>query len=163
MIALLSSSRNLRENSMRTISKAAVMMAFAATIFSASAEASSFSVTYGTGHSYRNRHDNHHDRRPHHGGHGYYHPPRPAYYGFHGSPWRRAYYNHRPYRQVYIYIPAVPAPQPTPVNYSYSYNMPAPSGDYCREYQAVSVIGGQPQQSYGQACLQPDGSWKILN
>jgi surface antigen len=37
------------------------------------------------------------------------------------------------------------------------------SGQYCREYQQEVTIGGEKQQSYGTACRQPDGSWKIQN
>jgi surface antigen len=37
----------------------------------------------------------------------------------------------------------------------------APSGGYCREYQQQIIVGGEKQQSYGTACRQPDGSWKI--
>ncbi len=37
----------------------------------------------------------------------------------------------------------------------------AASGQYCREYQQEIVIGGEKHQSYGTACRQPDGSWKI--
>jgi surface antigen len=36
-----------------------------------------------------------------------------------------------------------------------------PSGQYCREYEQDIVIGGERQKSYGTACRQPDGSWKI--
>jgi len=35
------------------------------------------------------------------------------------------------------------------------------SGQYCREYQQTVYIGGEPHESYGTACRQPDGSWKI--
>jgi len=35
------------------------------------------------------------------------------------------------------------------------------SGQYCREYQQQITVGGEKQQSYGTACRQPDGSWKI--
>lgn len=34
-------------------------------------------------------------------------------------------------------------------------------GSYCREYQQDIIVGGEPQKSYGTACRQPDGSWKI--
>jgi surface antigen len=37
------------------------------------------------------------------------------------------------------------------------------SGQYCREYQQEIVVGGERQQSYGTACRQPDGTWKIQN
>ncbi len=32
---------------------------------------------------------------------------------------------------------------------------------YCREYTATAVVAGKPQQVYGRACRQPDGSWEI--
>lgn len=37
------------------------------------------------------------------------------------------------------------------------------NGQYCREYQQMITIDGQQHQSYGTACRQPDGSWKIMN
>lgn len=36
-------------------------------------------------------------------------------------------------------------------------------GTYCREYQQTVTIGGKEERSYGKACRQPDGSWKIAN
>lgn len=36
------------------------------------------------------------------------------------------------------------------------------TGAYCREYQQEIVVGGRRQQGYGQACRQPDGSWKVI-
>lgn len=36
------------------------------------------------------------------------------------------------------------------------------TGAYCREYQQEIVVGGKVQHGYGQACRQPDGSWKII-
>lgn len=35
-------------------------------------------------------------------------------------------------------------------------------GRYCREYQNVSSIGGSRKETYGTACMQPDGSWEIV-
>lgn len=37
----------------------------------------------------------------------------------------------------------------------------SPQG-YCREFQQTIVVGGKPQQAYGTACRQPDGSWQII-
>ncbi|USG62634.1 RT0821/Lpp0805 family surface protein [Sneathiella marina] len=37
------------------------------------------------------------------------------------------------------------------------------NGEYCREYTAQSDINGQIQTTYGIACRQEDGSWKIKN
>lgn len=36
-------------------------------------------------------------------------------------------------------------------------------GVYCREYQQVVTIDGREQRSFGTACRQPDGSWKVVN
>jgi surface antigen len=36
-------------------------------------------------------------------------------------------------------------------------------GLYCREYQTSIYIDGYPQQAYGTACRQPDGSWQLQN
>lgn len=37
------------------------------------------------------------------------------------------------------------------------------SGEYCREYVQVIVIGGKKEKAYGKACRKPDGQWKIVN
>lgn len=36
-------------------------------------------------------------------------------------------------------------------------------GPYCREYHRAVFIGGQQSRVYGTACLQPDGSWQIVD
>ncbi len=36
-------------------------------------------------------------------------------------------------------------------------------GRYCREYQTKVIVGNKVQETYGTACRQPDGSWKIVN
>ena len=38
-----------------------------------------------------------------------------------------------------------------------------PDGTYCREYQQTVVISGETTQTYGTACRQPDGTWKVVN
>ncbi len=37
------------------------------------------------------------------------------------------------------------------------------SGSVCREFQQTVYVGGRPQQAFGQACQQRDGSWKIVS
>jgi len=37
------------------------------------------------------------------------------------------------------------------------------NGLYCREYQAKATVGGRVEETYGTACRQPDGSWKLMN
>src|SRR5579859_7036479 len=72
--------------------------------------------------------------------------------------------------------PAYYYPPPPPVYYypPPAYYTPPPAayappvaqnqvpGQTCREYQSTTTIGGRPQQSYGTACLQPDGTWQIV-
>ncbi len=36
-----------------------------------------------------------------------------------------------------------------------------PDGAYCREYTTEAVVAGEAQTTYGRACRQPDGSWKL--
>jgi len=74
-----------------------------------------------------------------------YYPPPPAYY-YYPPP---AYYAPPPV----AYAPPPPVAA-APVE---------PTGQHCREYQATSTIDGRPQQTYGTACQQPDGTWRIVN
>ena len=36
----------------------------------------------------------------------------------------------------------------------------APTEPECREFQTTVTIGGKPEEAYGRACRQPDGTWK---
>jgi hypothetical protein len=72
----------------------------------------------------------------------------------------------------YFYpVPVYPYPAPpvvvaapagavvaTPISPPYT----TPNGQTCREYQSMAEIGGRRQMTYGTACLQPDGSWRIV-
>jgi hypothetical protein len=60
-----------------------------------------------------------------------------------------------------IYNQPAPAPAPAPQAYQ---PQPVPSGPastclMTREYQTEVAVGGRMVPGYGQACLQPDGSW----
>jgi hypothetical protein len=67
---------------------------------------------------------------------------------------------------AYYYPPPVyyyPAPvyyYPPPVYTSQS--TPAPQQQACHEYQTSAIIDGRSQPAYGRACLQPDGTWRIV-
>lgn len=37
------------------------------------------------------------------------------------------------------------------------------SGQFCREFQQTITVGGRQEESFGTACRQPDGSWRIVN
>lgn len=88
----------------------------------------------------------------------------PAYHYYHRHPhWQRiVVYNPPPYyEQVYIndYPPPVAyAPYPQPITVANNVQ-----GRYCREYQAMMRVGGRLQPTYGTACMQPDGSWEVVN
>lgn len=92
--------------------------------------------------------------------------PGPYYYG--PGPWYGPPHRHPP-RSVVVIEPA-PAPvivaQPAPVVIVPA--APAPTTTaaappaYCREYQTTTMVGGELKPSYGTACQQPDGSWKIV-
>ena len=78
-------------------------------------------------------------------------PPPAVYYG-------------RPPAAIYAppasaYVTPGASVSATPVSPPYQ----AANGLTCREYQSRVVVGGQAQNSYGTACLQPDGSWRIAN
>lgn len=86
----------------------------------------------------------------------YYYPP-PYYYPPYYYP--PAYYYPPPV--VYAPAPAYGTVQPLPPPASPAYQ--DGSGQTCREYQTTVQVDGQWQPSYGTACLQPDGTWRVVN
>ncbi len=50
---------------------------------------------------------------------------------------------------------ALPAEQSSP---TYTDHM----GRTCREYQSSIIVGGVSKPAYGTACLQPDGTWRVV-
>lgn len=146
----------------------AILIASAAALGSAPARADGISFKFG----YHGGHYGHkHGYRGHgYRKHGYYKKRRYRRryrHGHHHRHWRPYY----PKRQVYIYdnyydrpsyhdpayTKVAPAPAPAPVA------TPAPKEEYCREYTREVIVDGQPAQAYGQACRQPDGSWRIVS
>jgi hypothetical protein len=75
----------------------------------------------------------------------YYPPPPPAYYAPPPPP-------------TYYPPPANAEPVSGPPTSNSSY-----STETCREYQTTTRIDGAMHPSYGTACLQPDGTWRIVN
>ncbi len=39
----------------------------------------------------------------------------------------------------------------------------AQDAPYCREYQQKVTVGGKVKESWGTACMQPDGSWQKMD
>lgn len=63
---------------------------------------------------------------------------------------------------VYYAYPPPPVAYPVPPPAAYSAPPPSGASPTCREYQSTVNIGGRSQTSVGTACLQPDGSWRIV-
>ncbi len=63
-----------------------------------------------------------------------------------------------PRRVVYVQPQVVEYQEPEPVYIQGSY---VGSSSYCREFTQQVRIGNRVEESYGNACLQPDGSWQI--
>ncbi len=96
-----------------------------------------------------------------HHGYGYRHYGYP-YYGY-----RRYGYRHFQYRRygypTYEYDEPAYSPPPAaaaPVQQAPARSQPEP---YCREYTREIVIDGETQTAYGTACMQADGSWRLVN
>ncbi len=81
----------------------------------------------------------------------YYH--RPRYY--YPPPY---YYYYPPPPPAVIYVP----PPPPPATQTIAPSVPTASQANCREYESTTTIDGRPQKIVGTACLQPDGSWRII-
>jgi surface antigen len=86
-------------------------------------------------------------------------PPAQTYYapppGYYAQP--QGYY----YAPAPVYGAPVPAYAP-PIQAQAQPQLPSYSTANCREYSGTIMIDGQEQRSYGTACLQPDGSWRIV-
>lgn len=114
------------------------------------------------GYGSRHRHHGHHDRhRGHHRGHHRGGVSGLFVFDFSPPPPRRVYAPpHRVYAKppvVYQAPPPVVYRAPPPVSYQ------AAPQNYCREYTMTTMVGGRPVEAYGTACMQPDGSWRIVS
>ncbi len=66
-----------------------------------------------------------------------------------------------------VYETTVVRPLTTVVSSPLAANQSSPtyydaSGRLCREYQSTGWVGGSQSTIYGTACLQPDGSWRVV-
>ncbi|MGE5537515.1 MAG: hypothetical protein ACM30I_02785 [Gemmatimonas sp.] len=128
-------------------------IAAAAALAPSPAAADSFAFSYGSGH-YRPYHHHPYWGPRYHSSLVVVSPP-PVYY----APPPPVYYVPPP--PVYYAPPPVVSPMvdATPASAPYRTS----DGRYCREYTTTTVVAGVPRSSYGTACLQPDGSWRIVN
>lgn len=106
----------------------------------------------------------------------YYRPYYGRYYGY-GPYWRYSYFPRFRYYSNWYYVGyprppvyVVPAPRyvAPPVRYAQP-SVPPPQAQTAarpgeclmiREYQTKVTVGGKSVEAYGDACLQPDGSWR---
>jgi len=150
---------------------AALALALAGAASFAGAEpaaADSFSFSYSSG-GQRGHHWDRHHYRPHRHGP----PPRVVYHApprhYYRPPPRVIYssppviYHRAPPTVIYANPPPVIYAPPVVANNVLPGGPLQPPGQYCREYQSSSVVGGRQVYSYGTACQQPDGSWRIVN
>ena len=110
------------------------------------------------GKKYRSHHHHHHFRGHAHGWHR----------GF--IPGQRGHRSHRhAHRRPLVQFWYVPPPRtvvvrpyvPPPALSALPPQAWVPSMT-CREYTRDVIIDGRPAAAYGRACLQPDGSWRIV-
>jgi hypothetical protein len=104
----------------------------------------------------------------------------PFYAPYYYAPYYAPYYTAPAYYApppVYYPPPAAPAayapppPPPPPAAYADPRASTAPTplspqasnARQCRQYSTTTVIDGSPQEAVGTACLQPDGTWRIVN
>lgn len=107
----------------------------------------------------RNGYYGYHDRGHHRRYHGGYH-----HSGYEYAP----YYNYSGYSyDTYTTYPNNYAV--TQINTTYAnpnvtpayYQTPPTNAGYCREFTQTVSIGGKIKESYGTACMQPDGTWEM--
>ncbi|MGE0109385.1 MAG: glycine zipper 2TM domain-containing protein [Bdellovibrionales bacterium] len=92
---------------------------------------------------------------------------RPTYVAPYAPPPRTIYVEEAPQIIEYHYAPRVvhttgsfvgPPSGARPPKFKHKNR----NGQYCREFTQTIMIDGDLQESYGTACLRPDGSWQIV-
>jgi hypothetical protein len=69
-------------------------------------------------------------------------------------------YDRSPVNFTMPYVPNYVAPAaPPPASIIY---VDSESGDYCREYSQRAQVGNRTQEVHGTVCMQPDGSWWVV-
>jgi hypothetical protein len=106
---------------------------------------------------HHNLHKQDHRRSHHFQGHRYRQHPRTSVVIY-----REIYYapSIRPVEDIVWQNPVWQNPDSTSQAYEATDWGAETAANHCREYTATATVAGQTQQIYGQACLQPDGSWK---
>jgi hypothetical protein len=88
--------------------------------------------------------------------------------GFHDRGFRHHFFFHHGFFRPFFFF-GVPVFAPVPIalypQSPYPSYLYAPMESYpgCYEYQTTIVINGQLAPAWGMACLQPDGTWRMVN
>mgnify|MGYP003386597244 CR=1 FL=1 len=139
------------------------------------ADSASFSFTVGDHSGYsRNYHNGHHKSWGHGRGYGRGHGYRD--YGYHDYGHRSYYresFHHWGPPAYFAPRPVVFYQEPTVIERRVIIQEPevinatrgrlVSNSPYCREYQRNVTVGNRNEQSYGTACRQPDGAWKVVS
>ena len=99
--------------------------------------------------------------RGYHHGHGHYYDD--SFHiglGFVFSPYP---YGYPYYLPAPVYTAPVQMPPTRVMSGGRSYTTTLEKPAYCREYTKKILVDGQETRAYGTACLQDDGSWRIIN
>jgi len=101
----------------------------------------------------------------HHHGHGHYSGSSVSFgvglgLGFLFSPYT---YGYPYYAPAPVYVVPSPQPQTRVITRQTSHTVSQEKSAYCREYTKNILVDGKEQKAYGTACLQDDGSWRIMN
>jgi hypothetical protein len=76
-------------------------------------------------------------------------------YGDYGSFFSDAPFYAQAYRPNYVAPPAPPPPPPATY-------VDGRLATYCRDISLRVRVGNDIQESFGTACLQPDGNWRVI-
>jgi hypothetical protein len=110
------------------------------------------------GHDHRRHRHEYYGRRDRHRGHRHRHGSR-TYFGFQFYPWYGPAYRSEAVPPAYPVQPQATYVQPAVVGQQPQDAQAPTSCLMTREYQTEIVVGGEVVPAYGEACLQPDGSW----
>lgn len=89
------------------------------------------------------------------------------HHGFPGHRFDRRHFFVRPsFHPFFFFGRTVFAPVPfafsPPLPFPSFFAAPTIGQSSCYQYQTTIIIAGQPQPAFGTACLQPDGTWRLV-
>lgn len=114
-------------------------------------------ISFGFGTSFGHGHRHHRYGHYRHG-HRYYYGRRYHKHRY----YRHRHYGHHHHRHSHVtYTKVIPAKPAQQASRPAARKEPEHACLMIREYQTKITVGGQEVDAYGDACLQPDGSWRL--